>query len=726
MSKLERSIKVKLRQDLELTQRSMQYEDFWIVKDPIAFTHFMFSGHEFQLLQLFDGNRTDEDVQRLWQQRFRTQSLTLQQVRDFTSRLIRDNLVVVDEFGYGGSLHNTQQAKRNQQVMSLLVSPLVIRFRGINPSFLLDSLSWFGWVLFHPVVIALLMCCSSFVLVYMLGHFEELSYRLPAISQLLSAQGLLSIAITLSIVKILHELGHAMACRRCGGECFEIGLILLAFIPTLYCNVSDAWTFPQRWKRMLVSFAGVYVEILLSAIAAVVWLNTDPGLLNAVMFNVVMLCAINSVLVNGNPLLRYDGYYLLSDFMEQPNLNIVSRDALGQFVYSSFFVPNRQKSYPVWIVVYAILSFLYRWFVVISIFVLIYFYLKGVGLRVVGQYVMLFLGSGILWRTMMANPLFRKRTRSAGRFSLARAGFPLFSLGLLAAVFFFVPFGTHVRCNLVVNSEAPTDVYVPSNGKLTSVSTAFSTVAKGQVIARIESIEIDQKLRQTRNSLSRHKNLLKQWSYRVNEDPLAASQIAVTQKNIEAENTKLRLLEDELARLNVLAPQSGVIHPAPDQAEFYVADGQAKKWQGNLLDDKNLNCYVQRGDHLLAIQSADKKTVTLFVGEREIDELETGQPLVVMFSQCPGQTFDGLVGAIFKVDVDVNDVESADTGVETYVNAAGKLQSLQTPYRVVAELESIPTQAFAGSGGRARISVTNKTLAQKTMEFFDRLAKFNL
>ena len=134
--------------------------------------------------------------------------------------------------------------------------------------------------------------------IFLIGRFDELVYRLPTISQLLSTQSIVGLVVTLSLVKILHELGHALACRRCGGDCFEIGVILLAFIPTLYCNVTDAWTFPEKWKRLLVSYAGIHIELWLACLAAIGWFLTEPGLVNAILFNVMLLCSLNTLLIN--------------------------------------------------------------------------------------------------------------------------------------------------------------------------------------------------------------------------------------------------------------------------------------------------------------------------------------------------------------------------------------------------------------------------------------------
>lgn len=720
-------MKLKLRPDLEIIKRKMRLEDCWVVKDPVSFNHFLFSGQELRLLQLFDGLRTDEGIQEAWRNEYRTTALSLDQVKAFGNRLINDNLVSVEEFGYGQMLYDNQQAKRTNWAKNLLLSPLAIRFRGVSPGSVLDSLSWLGWILFHPVVVVLVMLCAAAVMVFALGNLDQLAYRIPTISQFLSTQSLISLVVLLSVIKIMHELGHAMACRRCGGECFEIGLILLAFIPTLYCNVTDAWTFPERWKRLLVSFGGIYVEIILATIALIIWMLTGPSFLNAMMFNIVLLCSVNTVLVNGNPLLRYDGYYLLSDLLEQPNLSQTSQQAFNYTCRSWFQVPKRTQDFSKWILCYSFLSFFYRWFVVGAIVVMVYLYLRSLGLRIVGQYVIIFLAAGILARPIMSQTFKRKKTpdNQWSRFSITRSAFPITLFCLLIGLFFFLPIPSHVRCNLLVESDEPTVIYAPFSGKLTFIKGEYEPVEKGQLVAKIESREISEQLREVNNNLKRAQNNLEQLNLRVNEGPLIAAQIAVMQKNVEASERELRLLEKKRAKLTVNAPIDGVVFPVLSKEQIYEQD-QANKWEGKPTDASNLNCFVVRGEELFTIENRDRKTITLFVGEREIDYIKPGQDIRMLFTQDSGETFAGIVKEIYEVDINLNKNVAWDIGVETYQDASGQIKSTQTPYRVTVEADVIPQQAYAGSSGRARISIPSQTLAQKVKEFFERLVKYEL
>ena len=161
------------------------------------------------------------------------------------------------------------------------------------------------------------------------GHFDEVRARLPELSVFADWRNLVWLFATIGVVKVLHELGHALACKHFGGEVPEMGVLLLVFVPCLYCDVTDAWRFPSKWQRILVSAAGMLVELVIASVATIVWWYAQPGLVQLVALDVMIICTVNTLAVNGNPLLRYDGYYILSDLVESPNLWQRSRDALS-------------------------------------------------------------------------------------------------------------------------------------------------------------------------------------------------------------------------------------------------------------------------------------------------------------------------------------------------------------------------------------------------------------
>ena len=229
--------------------------------------------------------------------------------------------MVADSPGQGEQLLLRRQDQRRKQRYQTLLGVLAIRFRGINPRALLDWLyPKFRW-LFSPLCVAasLLLALAAVLLVAV--EFQTFLARLPDFRTILAASNLPWLLVALAVTKILHELGHALACRHFGGDCHEIGVMLLVFTPCLYCNVSDSWMLPSKWQRMAIAAAGMYVELILATVCTFLWWFSEPGIFNSLCLNTMLVCSIGTVLLNGNPLLRYDGYFILADLIDVPNLS---------------------------------------------------------------------------------------------------------------------------------------------------------------------------------------------------------------------------------------------------------------------------------------------------------------------------------------------------------------------------------------------------------------------
>ena len=188
------------------------------------------------------------------------------------------------------------------------------------------------------------------------------------------------------LVKFIHELGHAFSCRRFGGECHEMGIMFLVFIPTPYVDASTAWAFPNKWHRIFVGAAGMIVELFVASLAAFVWITTGDihSVVAQLAFNAMLIASVTTIVFNANPLLRYDGYYILSDFLEIPNLRQKSSEyALGLIKRHVFRVKLQHPLPPplqrFWLFTYAILSSIYRAFVGLVILLIVAYEIPVIG-----------------------------------------------------------------------------------------------------------------------------------------------------------------------------------------------------------------------------------------------------------------------------------------------------------------------------------------------------------
>ena len=332
---------LRTRADLLATRVESVGATTWVVKDPLTLEHFQFSAEEYALLDWLREPTTIAELQRLFNQRFSPQTITPHSIWDFLSRLHGSGLLISASTGQGQEL----LARRDRDLVRRWAFSwsglLGIRFRGVDPDrFLTAVRSSCNW-LFSPAIALASLAVVLYAISILIGHFDEFRHRLPEISALVDWRNLPWLLVAIGTVKILHELGHALACKHFGGEVHELGFMLLVFAPCLYCDVSDAWRLPNKWRRIAISAAGVIVELVLAAVATIVWWHAQPGIVQLVALNVMLICTINTLLINGNPLMRYDGYYICSDLVEVPNLWQRSRERCDIFGRNGCWVSLR-------------------------------------------------------------------------------------------------------------------------------------------------------------------------------------------------------------------------------------------------------------------------------------------------------------------------------------------------------------------------------------------------
>jgi putative peptide zinc metalloprotease protein len=331
----------------------------------------------------------------------------------------------------------------------------------------------------------LLVVLAAVVLVVV--HHDALWARLPDFRSFFHAENLLWLAVSLAVVKVLHELGHAVACKHFGAECHDLGLMFLVFTPCLYCDVSDAWMLPDKWQRIAVSAAGLYVEIFLAAVCTFLWWFSEPGLLNSLCLNIVFVCSVSALIFNGNPLMRFDGYYILSDLVEIPNLQSRASSALSRLLAwwtLGVELPGERamaERRHVWLAAYAAAAIAYRLVVVIGCLFFLNAVLKPYRLEVLAQIFMGIILLGMVaapaWKTsrFFRNPILRRQIRR-GRLSRT-----LMAVLLAAIALVFVPVPYRVRAPVLLQPEDARYVYVAAPGTLQEA------VAAGQLSRRARS-----------------------------------------------------------------------------------------------------------------------------------------------------------------------------------------------------------------------------------------------
>ncbi|BDG73593.1 hypothetical protein [Roseomonas fluvialis] len=294
--------------------------------------------------------------------------------------------------------------------------------------------------------------------------------------------------------KLLHEGGHAVALQRMArAEGLRTGPIawgvsFMFLLPAPYVDASAAWMLRSPWRRAVVGLAGVATDLLIAALAALAWAQLGPGALRDRLFDLVLICSVASLLFNLNPLVKLDGYYVVSDLAGIPNLLARAQAALARLVFGPFGLAPRPQASEAPLALYALASWLYRWTVYLGIFWLaggMHWLLAG---GVAGVVALLFLGLPLL-------RLGRAIPAAYGRAPARAAIFAAVVTGIVAAVF-VVPLPQHVVAEGVVVRQGLALVFAPADGRIAAVAPAGDTT--GAPVLRLENPETERLLTQVR------------------------------------------------------------------------------------------------------------------------------------------------------------------------------------------------------------------------------------
>jgi putative peptide zinc metalloprotease protein len=441
-----------------------------------------------------------------------------------------------------------------------------------------------------------------------------------------------------------------------------MGFMLLVFSPCLYCDVSDAWRFPSKWQRIAVSAAGIMVELMLASAATIVWWYAQPGVVQLVALNIMIICTVNTLLINGNPLMRYDGYYIFSDLMETPNLWQRSREAFRHF-WSDWLLGQPADEDPLipagkrpWLAAYAMCSKVYMVVVCVTIVwglvkVLHPYHLENlayaVGLTVFGGALVAPISAAA---ELVRNPVRRADVRT-GRLSLLTA----VGLALIVAAL-AIPIDYNVRAPLVIMPGDASRVYATAGGTLTKMLPAGTKVHRGDVIGQLQDTGAEMEIARLEGELKLRKLHLDHLERLRGIDKEANDQLPTARTALADSQRRLDERRDEAKRLTLTAPNDGVIIPAPRKQLDRKTETRLPMWSGSLLDPKTLGAHVDPGTLVCLVGDPHKLTAVLLVDDTDIKRLEPGQKARLRIDELPGQVVDGEVVEVARHELD--DIEN--------------------------------------------------------------------
>jgi len=326
---------LKLRNDLNVSEQRTADEAIFIVKNPVTGAFFRLREAEWFIALQCDGSTSLEVIRQRTQEKFGA-ALPLESLVAFVNKLEQTGLLDT------GRSTRRQKKQRERRVRG---NVLFLRFKLLDPDRILRRLERKVRFCFTPHF----MIFSAAMILLAIGIVAtNLNEILDGMGRLYSLSALPVIVAMMFLVVSAHEFAHGFTCKHFGGEVREMGFLLIYLQPAFYCNVSDAWLFPEKSKRLWVSFAGPYFEMFLWAVATVLWRLTETDTLISYLSLIVMASSGIKTLFNFNPLIKLDGYYLLSDYLGIPNLRRKSFRYIGERMkkLSGLGVPVAQEISP--------------------------------------------------------------------------------------------------------------------------------------------------------------------------------------------------------------------------------------------------------------------------------------------------------------------------------------------------------------------------------------------
>lgn len=514
----------------------------------------------------------DKTVEEVWDSVVRVypeSAPTQQEVVHFLGQLQSSGLLRGELPADSRRLLDRHQKAQAKKVRSQLASVSSFKLPLFNPDSLIGSLAPLGRLAFSWPGLVVWLAVVIMGLKVAVDHWPELTVERASA---LDPANLPILGLVFTVVKIIHELGHGLACRRFGGAVRETGVMFMFLAPFPYIDTTSSWGFRERSKRILVAAAGMVFELFIAAIAVMVWARAgDPGL-RALAYNVIFVASVTTVLFNANPLLRYDAYYMLADWLRVPNLQQRSNLMLGFLCERYLFgmsnaVTPAVTAKEAWILTtYGIASNIYR----IVLFSTLIAWIAAEYL-ILGLLMAMMAFFGLFLKPLIALVRYLGWNQRLGRHRARAVTVTAGGLGLILAGLWFVPAPRAFRAPGVVESAALIEVHTSVAGVLKRVVTASgSEVSAGDVLMEFENPELELERRELQAG---REEVLAEWRRAEDEGDV---ELAPFSAALAAVDRDLEILASNESKLTMRAPSSGTWE-APEVKQHegrWIAQGE--------------------------------------------------------------------------------------------------------------------------------------------------------
>lgn len=582
---------IRVRNDLRFTPQAVDGRPYYLVEDPVRSKFYRIGFSEYVFISLLDGETSVGEAIRLTSEALGGSPIGDRDAAAICRWLLETSLARVS--GPDGlSCRSDAQAPVKRRKGWHRFNPIVFRLPLLFPDGYFRRLTpWLAWIYSRPafLVWCLLVVVGGYCVAADWDRFIASSHRVFAPGNWLWL-GLCWLAL-----KGLHEVSHGAVCRKYGGRVREMGVVLILFAPIAYVDVTSSWRFRSKWQRIFTAAAGMYVELLVAAVAVLVWSHTDRDWLNQLCFNVAVMAGVTTVLFNANPLMRFDGYYMLSDMTGIPNLYTSGQQFLrhcGRRYLLGIKEPPPNWSFAagVFIRVYALAAMCWRIVVCAGLLIAASCLFHGAGIVLAAFGVVTWLVMPVLhfgWSALRASPM---RRPNWFRFAVVSICITVTAVALANA-----PWPASVTAPAIVEYSSLTPIRAGSDGFVREIRAAGGDVVEeGQVLAVLENEDLEMRLADL--ELRIEQSLLRSRQYQGHSEIAALQAEIVARETIEKQRDELRA---EVRKLVVRAPITGRI----------IGRGL-----GSLR-----GMYAEKGTKLLEIGNQQHKELRISVAQDDVD-----------------------------------------------------------------------------------------------------------
>ena len=544
-------LRVSLRPTVEMRRQYFRGEKWYVLQDPFNNQFFRIRPSAYEFLTRL---RADKTVEEVWQDCLDRNPEEAPGQEDLIQLLVQlhyANLLYSDTPAASAKLFERYKKRRKREIQSKLLSIMFIRIPLFDPERILRKLSPVIKYLISPGAALIWFAVVVLALKNVADHFDEVWDQAQGI---IAPDNLFLLYLGMVIVKSIHEVGHAFVCKKYGGEVHTMGVMLLIFTPLPYMDATSSWAFRSRWHRALVGAAGMIVEIFVAALATFVWVKTGAGILHNLAYNMMFIASVSTVLFNINPLLRFDGYYILSDVLDLPNLHTRATRHLRHLVEHYLFgvrqslSPSESLKESFWLSTFGVLSGIYRVvvFTGIILFVADKFLLIGVLMALICVVSWGIVPLFRLFVYLTSNQrLARNRPRAIAA-SAAMIVFVVFAVGV-------IPFPNRFRAPGVVEAVQNVKVMNEVAGYVRTVNMLSGQLVAAQTpLLTLSNHELELEIESTAAQLEETNVMLRRSLFQETAD------LKPLQKRLKAIESRMKDLEEQKESLVVRARKPGI------------------------------------------------------------------------------------------------------------------------------------------------------------------------